>query len=456
MSYPSLHDIAAQLRAGSLSVQELLQGCLTRIEALNTTLNAVVTLDPTAMTRARELDEELRNGHDRGLLHGMPLLVKDNINVAGLPTTVASPLFQNAAPATSDAPVIAGLRKAGAIILGKTNMDELAAHVSGRTSCYGATVNPWNPSRRCSPGGSSSGSAAAVAAGLCVAALGSDTGGSVRLPAGWCGLFGMRPSWGLFPTSGIYPRAVSMDTPGVLATSAAGMAPLLRAMLQDELPGVPLANSPRIGVMRQFIRQLAVDQPAIADRYDTTIANWEALGFQTVEVTFPLLVSEAVATAVDIIRSFEFYRDIRADVDASPLKDRMHAVPAADYAAGRAVPAEQIAAAQKTKQDAAEATQAFFAQQGLDALLLPTALMTAPRLDDPAELYKRARLLVNLFSITGNPTLVYPGGRVDGMPCGMQLVGRVRADAQLLAFAEAYDRRFHPFCTPDEAAGQPA
>lgn len=452
-THATLNDVAARLRTRSLSVQDLLQDCLARIAALNGTLNAVVALDPKAADRARELDEELRNGKDRGILHGIPLLVKDNIDVAGLPTTVASPLFASAAPATADAAVIAGLRKAGAIILGKTNMDELAAHVSGRTSCRGATINPWHPSRHCSPGGSSSGSAAALAAGLCVAALGTDTGGSIRLPAGWCGLFGLRPSWGLFDMAGIYPRATSMDTPGLLTTAAADMAPLLRAMLQADLPAAPMTDCPRIGVMRQLVRQLAAAQPAIADRYEASIANWIDLGGQTVDVEFPPLVSENVGNVVDTIRSFEFYRDIHADVEASPAKNRMHAVPAADYAAGRDVPADRIAAAQKTRQQLTEATQAFFADQRLDALLLPTALMTAPRLEDPAEKYKRARLLMNLFSITGNPTLVYPGGCVDGMPCGMQLVGRVRADAQLLALAEAYDRRFHPFCAPDEAAG---
>ena len=451
MSHASLYDLAAQLRAGSLGIQDLVRSCLERIDALNGTLNAVVTLDREATIKARELEEELRGGKDRGLLHGMPLLVKDNIDVAGLPTSVASPLFANAAPASADADVIAGLRKAGAIILGKTNMDELAAHVSGRTSCWGPTLNPWHPDRRCSPGGSSSGSAAAVAAGLCVAALGTDTGGSIRLPAGWCGLFGLRPSWGLFSAKGLYPRAASMDTPGILTTAATDMAPLLRAMLQADLPAATLADRPRIGVMRRLVRQLAGTQPAIADCYEATLAHWSELGCELVEVEFLLLTAEDVGDVVDTIRSFEFHRDIRADVENNPAKARMHAVPAADYAAGRDTPAERIAAAQAKRQAVTTATQAFFAEQRLDALLLPTALMTAPRLDDPAETYKRARLLMNLFSITGNPTLVYPGGRVDGMPCGMQLIGRVRADAQLLALAEAYDRRFQPFCPPDAA-----
>ena len=150
--------VAEQLRQGSLTIPDLLWRCRRRIADPNGRLNAVITLAPDAEAQAEQREEELRTGKDRGLLHGIPLLVKDNIDVAGMPSTVASPIFASALPAAADAAVIAGLREAGAIILGKTNMDEFAAHVSGRTSCWGPTVNPWHMSRNCSPGGSSSGS----------------------------------------------------------------------------------------------------------------------------------------------------------------------------------------------------------------------------------------------------------------------------------------------------------
>ncbi|HJA78082.1 MAG TPA: amidase [Candidatus Desulfovibrio intestinavium] len=446
----NLIETAAALRRGSLTVPDLLHRCRQNIARLNDKLNAVITLTQDAESTALRLEEELRGGRDYGPLHGIPLLVKDNIDVEGLPTTVASPIFAAAPAAARDAAVIEGLRRAGAIILGKTNMDEFAAHVSGRTSCWGPTVNPWHMSRHCSPGGSSSGSAAAVAAGMCCAALGTDTGGSIRLPAGWCGLFGLRPSWGLLPMRGIYPRAASMDVPGLLTVSAADMQLLLRAMLQGDPPAAPLPERPRLGVMRALVRQEAAKaQAAIADRYEASIERWAALGCEVTDVDFPLLVEDGIGGIVDSLRSHEFHRDVRGDVEGSPARNRMHAIPAADYAAGRDMPPEVHAAAETGRRELGEATQAFFTREKLCALLLPTAFLTAPRLDAPNATYREARLLMNLFSMTGNPVLVYPGGLVDGMPCGMQLVGQPGSDACLLELAERYERRYRPFAAPE-------
>lgn len=445
----NLIELAAALREGSLTIPDLLHGCRERIARLNDKLNAVIALTPDVEGTAERLEEELRTGRDLGPLHGIPLLVKDNIDVEGLPTTVASPIFAAAPAAARDADIIAGLRRAGAIILGKTNMDEFAAHVSGRTSCWGPTVNPWQMARHCSPGGSSSGSAAALAAGMCRAALGTDTGGSIRLPAGWCGLFGLRPSWGLLPMRGIYPRAASMDVPGLLTTAAADMPLLLRAMLQGDPPDAPLPPRPRLGIMRALVRrEAAKGQPAIADRYEESIERWTALGCEMVDVTFAPLVDDEVGGIVDSLRRHDFHRDVRKDVENSPARNRMHAIPAADYAAGREMPAAAHAAAEAERQELSAATQAFFSRENLCALLLPTAFMTAPRLDAPDADYRDARLLMNLFSMTGNPVLVYPGGLVDDMPCGMQLVGPVRCDARLLALAMRYEQHYQPFTAP--------
>ena len=446
--------VAEQLRQGSLTIPDLLWRCRRRIADLNDRLNAVVTLAPDVEAQAEQREEELRTGKDRGPLHGIPLLVKDNIDVAGMPSTVASPIFASALPAATDAAVIAGLREAGAIILGKTNMDEFAAHVSGRTSCWGPTVNPWHMSRNCSPGGSSSGSAAAAAAGMCLAALGTDTGGSVRLPAAWCGLFGLRPSWGLLPMRGIYPRAASMDVPGVFTRSPGDMIPLLRAMLGSDLPPLSRTGKPRVGIMSRLIRQLAGSLDGVNECYEEAVERWTGLGCTLVEVDFPLLTDAEVGSVVDRLRSYEFYRDVSKDVETSPARKRMNAVPAADYAAGRDLPDSLLQAAQNRRRELAEATQSFFAGEDLDALLLPAALMTAPRLDAPAEVYGKARLLMNLFSITGNPVLVYPGGSIDGMPFGMQLVGPVRTEARLIELAGLYEGQFHPFAAPPSSPGR--
>ena len=181
----TITQAAAALRAGELTSAALVRHALEAVRLHDGTLNAMLHVSASALEEAERCDAEAAQGSFRGPLHGIPLVIKDNIDVRGLPTTVASPLFTHAAPAKADAVAVARLRAAGAVIFGKTNLDELAAHVSGRTSCFGPTVNPWHPERRLSPGGSSSGTAAAVAAGYCPGALGTDTGGPIRLPTGW-------------------------------------------------------------------------------------------------------------------------------------------------------------------------------------------------------------------------------------------------------------------------------
>ena len=172
----TITQAAAALRAGELTSAALVRHALEAVRLHDGTLNAMLRVSASALEEAERCDAEAAQGSFRGPLHGIPLVIKDNIDVRGLPTTVASPLFTHAAPAKADAVAVARLRAAGAVIFGKTNLDELAAHVSGRTSCFGPTVNPWHPERRLSPGGSSSGTAAAVAAGYC-------PGGSARTPA---------------------------------------------------------------------------------------------------------------------------------------------------------------------------------------------------------------------------------------------------------------------------------
>ena len=163
----TITQAAAALRAGELTSAALVRHALEAVRLHDGTLNAMLRVSASALEEAERCDAEAAQGSFRGPLHGIPLVIKDNIDVRGLPTTVASPLFTHAAPAKADAVAVARLRAAGAVIFGKTNLDELAAHVSGRTSCFGPTVNPWHPERRLSPGGSSSGTAAAVAAGYC-------------------------------------------------------------------------------------------------------------------------------------------------------------------------------------------------------------------------------------------------------------------------------------------------
>lgn len=194
---------------------------------------------------------------------------------------------------------IAAFKFHGAVIFGKTNLDELAAHVSGRTSCFGPTVNPWHPERRLSPGGSSSGTAAAVAAGYCPGGLGTDTGGSIRLPAGWCGLYGIRSTQGQSDISGIYPRAASLDTVGAMARSARDIDLLLQILADPPLRDTLRASAPirylRIGVFPELVR--AKGSPEVIEAYAEAVGRWEEFG-ECIPVGLPLLDDPAVVDSV--------------------------------------------------------------------------------------------------------------------------------------------------------------
>lgn len=453
--YDTLHSItitqaAAALRAGELTSTALVRHSLEAIRLHDGILNAMLHVSASALEEAERCDAEAARGSFRGPLHGIPLVIKDNIDVRGLPTTVASPVFAHAAPAKADAVAVSRLRSAGAIILGKTNLDELAAHVSGRTSFFGPTVNPWHPERRLSPGGSSSGTAAAVAAGYCPGGIGTDTGGSIRLPAGWCGLCGIRSTHGQSGISGIYPRAASLDTVGAMARSVRDVDLLLQIIADTPLRDVLRQPSPtrylRIGVFPDLVNAKA--SPEVAEAYADAVARWEEFG-ACLPVSLTLLDDPTVVDSVGAIRSYEFARDIRKDIEGNPLMDKMHPVPLADYRNGQQTTPETYHAALLHKQALSEQVNASFAALGVDFLLLPVAFSTAPSIEAPQEAFTTGRTLVNLFSIAGVPTLVVPDElTATGMPLGMQLVGPALNERLLLDAGIAYETTYGPFPVP--------
>ena len=349
---------------------------------------------------------------------------------------------------------MARLRAAGAVIFGKTNLDELAAHVSGRTSCFGPTVNPWHPERRLSPGGSSSGTATAVAAGYCPGGLGTDTGGSIRLPAGWCGLYGIRSTQGQSDISGIYPRAASLDTVGAMARSARDIDLLLQILADPPLRDTLRASAPirylRIGVFPDLVR--AKGSPEVIEAYTEAVGRWEEFG-ECIPVGLPLLDDPAVVDSVGTIRSYEFARDIRKDIEGNPFAGKMHPVPLADYKNGQQATPEAYHAALLHKQALSRQVDAFFASLQVDFLLLPVAFSTAPSIDAPQEAFTAGRALVNLFSVAGVPTLVVPGElTAGGMPLGIQLVGPALSERLLLDAGTAYETTYGPFPAPPLAS----
>lgn len=227
-SFATIEQLQPLLAGRKISPVMLAELFLSRIAQLDVRLNAFRTVTPErAMEDARRAERELRSGHCRGPLHGIPITLKDNIATRGIRTTAGSAIRGDDIP-EEDATVVVRLRRAGAVLLGKTNLHEFAYGITSENPHYGATHNPWSLERI--PGGSSGGSAAAVAAGLCVASVGTDTGGSVRIPAALCGVVGLKPTFGRVSVYGVFPLAPSFDHVGVLARSVADAATLLSAI----------------------------------------------------------------------------------------------------------------------------------------------------------------------------------------------------------------------------------
>jgi aspartyl-tRNA(Asn)/glutamyl-tRNA(Gln) amidotransferase subunit A len=226
--YLSVQELGALLRKREVSATEVAQSFLERIARLDPKIHAYLTVAASeALEAARRCDWELISGVDRGPLHGIPLAVKDLVDTAGIRTTSGSRILADRVP-QQDATAVARLRAAGAVIVGKTNLNEFACGVTTTNAHYGDTHNPWDLAR--SPGGSSGGSGAAVAAGLCTVAVGTDTGGSIRIPAALCGIVGLKPSYGRVSCQGIMPLSWEQDHPGPMARTVHDAALMLAVM----------------------------------------------------------------------------------------------------------------------------------------------------------------------------------------------------------------------------------
>src|SRR5579872_5512778 len=282
-------EVSDDLRQRKVSPVELTQACLRQIEKLNPVLNAFITVTAeAALAHARVAETEIQDGHWRGPLHGVPLALKDLIDTAGVRTTAATAMFKDRIP-TEDAEVVRRLQRAGAVLLGKQNLHECAYGGSSLISYFGEVRNPWNPAHIA--GGSSGGSAASVAAGLCFGAIGTDTAGSVREPASQCGIVGLKPTYGRISVRGVIPLSASLDHIGPLARTVADAAVLLQAIAGYDLEDPYSANRPvenfaaeldrsvkplKVGIPRAyFFRSEAVLLQAIAgyDLEDPYSAN---------------------------------------------------------------------------------------------------------------------------------------------------------------------------------------
>src|SRR5262245_11587459 len=273
----TIEEFGRRLRAKEITSAGVTDGCLARIEEANPRLNAfILVMADEARRQARELDAELAAGRDRGPLHGVPISIKDLLDVRGTATTAASKVRAGHV-ADRDAAAIAHLRQAGAVIVGNTNLHEFAFGTTNEESAYGPARNPHDPSR--SPGGSSGGSAASVAAGMALATIGTDTGGSIRIPAAACGIVGLKPTLGEISTDGVVPLSATLDHVGPLAQTVADAALVYHALLGDAVAPAPApmpVKGLRLAVPRKYFCDLLDDE--VRARFEDALERLRAAG----------------------------------------------------------------------------------------------------------------------------------------------------------------------------------
>jgi aspartyl-tRNA(Asn)/glutamyl-tRNA(Gln) amidotransferase subunit A len=429
------------LRSRQISCLELTNQCLNQIGKLNPSLNAFLTVtEASARTRARDLDGELANGRDRGPLHGIPIAHKDLIWTKGVRTTSGSKLFADHVP-TSDAQVVEKLNAAGAVMVGKTGLHELAYGITSDNPHFGTIRNPRNPEHI--PGGSSGGSGVAVATGMAMMATGTDTGGSIRIPASYCGVVGIKPTYGLVSLAGVQPLGFSLDHVGPLTATVSDTRVSLNAMVDSTKPRPPAPASVqeiRVGVPQNYyFTQVA---PEVRDAVHNFAKRAEGLGAHLVPVKVPDIDAISAASLVILLSEaaalYEPYLDRQSEIGLD--------VRALLYQ-GRQVPATDYVNAQRLRKVLANQFRELF--RSVDCLFTPATPITAPRIGQrDIEIEGETldtRLVTTRFAraynALGFPALAMPCGQTSqGMPIGLQMIGRPFEENLLCLLGEALDR----------------
>jgi len=450
----TIAEAARQIRDGKLSCVELLNQCRKKIEALEPQLNAFIELRlEEAEAQARQLDYELAQGHWRGPLHGIPVAVKDVFCTRQGRTTAGSKIFAGYQPGY-DATVVERLLTAGAVLVGKTNLHELAYGITSSNPHFGPVRNPWDPARI--PGGSSGGSAVATSAGMVFMALGTDTGGSIRIPASFCGLVGLKPTYGLVSRFGMLPLGWTLDHVGPLARSVNDAALVLEVIAGHD-PRDPYSarrtaalrlpvdcfgfEGLRLGVPRDYFWERL--EPAVASALEEALEVARAEGATLVEVDWPdardlteagrlILLAEAASVFEPYIDQKELFGK-----DVWLLLQQ-----------GRLLPATAYLQAQRFRAAAIQHWKKVWQQ--VDVVVTPTTPVTAPRIGQQTVLWTdgteedvrlAATRLVRAFNALGVPALSIPCGQdPQGLPIGMQLVGSWFAEDRLLAVGRCFER----------------
>ena len=466
LAFATIAEIAHLFRSGKLSPVELTELMLARIERFNPQLNAYITVaHEVARRQAKRAEAELgvrgkrKTRADRGLLHGIPISLKDNICTEGVRTTAGSKILRDYFP-EKDAPVVSRLKLAGAVLLGKTNMHEFAYGVTTNNPHYGPARNPWDAARI--PGGSSGGSASAVAAGLCFGSVGTDTGGSIRIPAALCGIVGLKAGLGRVDVAGVIPLSVTHDCVGPLARTAADAGILFRAIADggnDKGEGVRRRGSAarklskvRLGIPREFFFEVISSE--VAKSFDVAVRSLRGLGAKVKEVSIPLLAqTEKAGNRIASAEASYYHQQSgwfpgRGAEYSEDVRSRLET--------GMKILAVEYLEAMDQRRSFISQLRGVMEKEAIDALMVPTVPIAAPvigeettrggQIDHPTR-----ALLLRLnrpANLAGVPAISVPCGfTAAGLPIGVQFISAERKERVLLEIADIYQRS-NPFRVP--------
>lgn len=441
-------QLAPRLRRKEISPLELTRDCLERIESLNPALNAFITVTAeSALADARAAETEIARGEWRGPLHGIPVALKDLIDTAGVRTTAASALYKDRVPA-EDAEVVRRLKLAGAVIVGKNNLHEFAYGGSSLVSFFGEAHNPWNLGHVA--GGSSGGSAAAVAAGLCYAAIGTDTAGSIREPAALCGCVGIKPTYGRVSSRGVIPLSWSLDHVGPLAPTVGDAAAALQAIAGYDAPDIGSVDVPvadyvsaldadtkrlRVGIPRRYFYDDLDDE--VASAVEQALSVVKTLVREVREVNLDVPADRTLQAA----ESYAYHAENAANSPELYQAETLRRI-----RSGANVPAAEYIRRRRELEEARRQIGESFA--GIDLLITPTMPIPAPAIAGlkqnpealrPAEI----TLLRNTrpFNVWGLPAISVPCGFTkSGLPIGLQIAGAQWREDLVLSLAHAYEQ----------------
>ena len=456
LPFLSIFELSGLMRTRKISPVEITSVMLERIEKLNPILNAYVTVTADlAMKSAQEAEREIQRGKWRGPLHGVPIALKDLFDTAGIKTTAGSALFKDRVP-DRDAEVVTRLKAAGIVLLGKLNMHEFAYGGSSTVSLFGAVHNPWESGRVA--GGSSGGSAAAVAAGLCFGALGSDTGGSIRQPAAYCGIVGLKPTYGLVSTRGVIPLAWSLDHAGPMTRTVADAAIMLQALAgydQEEITSrqfvVPNYTTAlrgrtlqvRLGISREFFFE-SLDSE-IETAVNEALGVLRKLAASTKEIALP--VNGITDRTVIAAEAYAYHADFVAK------KPEQYQPPTlAQIRGGADIRTVDYIMAHRELAGLRRGVRQTF--ETVDAIVTPTTPIAPPTIAafdsayrDPAvpnsisDIRRLTLRNTSPFNKYGLPTISVPCGFTrNGLPIGLQISGPNGGEAAILQLAHAYEQ----------------